>query len=98
MIVPAGNAIVAVEVKRGDRVRKGDPLLTIQDVGLNTYDAELAELELKEARTAMQKAIDIKKIEVRWPNGQNTVQTFRDVRANYKLLIEEGKDEITYLP
>ncbi|MCB9641060.1 MAG: VCBS repeat-containing protein [Myxococcales bacterium] len=41
---------------------------------------------------------DIEKIEVRWPNGQSTVQTFQDVRANYRLLIEEGKDEVTYLP
>lgn len=41
---------------------------------------------------------DIEKIEILWPNAQQTLQTFTNVRANYRLLIEEGKDEITYSP
>ena len=62
--VPPGNAILSVLVSRGDAVRKGTPLLAIQDTGQNKSDIALAELDLKEAMTATQKAIDIKQIEV----------------------------------
>jgi HlyD family secretion protein len=61
--VPPGNTLLAVLVKRGDVVKKDMPLLTIQDTAQNRLEIDLAELDLKEAATATQKAIDIKQIE-----------------------------------
>lgn len=61
--VPTGNTLLAVLVKRGDGVKKGTPLLTIRDTGQSRMDVELAELDLKEATTATQKAIEVKKTE-----------------------------------
>lgn len=61
--VPPGNTLLAVLVKRGDVVKKGMPLLTIQDTAQNRLEIDLAELDLKEVATATQKAIDIKQIE-----------------------------------
>jgi HlyD family secretion protein len=61
--VPPGNTLLSVLVKRGDVVKKGTPLLAIQDTGQNKLDVELAELDLKEVTTATQKAIDVKKTE-----------------------------------
>jgi len=61
--VPPGNTLLAVLVSRGEMVKKGTPLLAIQDTDQNKLDGELAELDLKEAMASTQKAIDIKKIE-----------------------------------
>jgi multidrug efflux pump subunit AcrA (membrane-fusion protein) len=61
--VPSGNTLLSVLVDRGDVVRRGTPLMAIQDTGQNKADIALAELDLKEAVSATQKAIDIKKIE-----------------------------------
>lgn len=41
-------------------------------------------------------ACEIEKIEVRWPNKENTVQTWKGARVNYELVLEEGKNEPTY--
>jgi hypothetical protein len=41
---------------------------------------------------------DIEKIEVRWPNGALTTQTFTGVLANYRVELHEGDDAPHYLP
>ena len=40
----------------------------------------------------------IDSIEVRWLDGKNTTQTFKDVRANYRIRITEGDPNVAYLP
>jgi hypothetical protein len=42
-------------------------------------------------------ACDIEQIEIRWPNAQNTTQIFKDIRANYRIVIREGDDDISYI-
>jgi HlyD family secretion protein len=64
LTVPPGNIIVSVLVKRGDIVRKGAPVLTVQDSGQNKLDVELAELDLKEVLISTKKSSEIKTIEV----------------------------------
>lgn len=49
------------------------------------------------AHFGLGKSCKIDKIEIRWPNKENTVQVFKNVRANYRILLEEGKDRETYL-
>ena len=39
----------------------------------------------------------IEKIEIRWPNKQNTVQVFKNVRVNARVLLEEGNDTPKFL-
>lgn len=62
--VPPGNTLISVMVKGGDVVKRGTPLLAIQDTGQNKLDVELAELDLREVTTATLKAIDVKKTEM----------------------------------
>ena len=42
-------------------------------------------------------ACNIDSIEVRWPDKDNTVSRFSDVRANYPLRIEQDGDKLTYV-
>jgi hypothetical protein len=39
---------------------------------------------------------DVDQVEVRWPDANGTVATFKDVRANYVVTIKEGEDKIEY--
>jgi hypothetical protein len=39
----------------------------------------------------------IDKLEVRWPDSSNTVETFMNVRANYRLEIRQGEGTVRYL-
>lgn len=41
---------------------------------------------------------DIDRIEVRWPNGSMSTETFADVRANYRIELHEGDPRPHYLP
>ena len=36
-------------------------------------------------------------VEVRWPDAASTVSTYKDVRANYRIEIFQGKKDVTYL-
>jgi HlyD family secretion protein len=62
--VPSGYTITAVLVKRGDWVKKGSPLLTMQDATRNRDEVELADLDHKEIINEAEKAVDIKRLEV----------------------------------
>jgi hypothetical protein len=42
-------------------------------------------------------ACTVDAIEVRWPNGALDVQTFNDVRANYRIEIRQGETAVRYL-
>ena len=42
-------------------------------------------------------ACTIDKVEVRWLDGKKTVESFTDVRANYRVRITEGKGTLEYL-
>lgn len=44
-----------------------------------------------ECRFGMGKALKADKIEVRWPDGKSTIQTFTDVATNAFYILEEGK-------
>lgn len=87
--VPSGSTIISVLVKRGDVVKKGTPLLTVQaqDINPSRLDADLAELDLKEAKTATVKAIDIKKIEV-----EIAKMEFEHATASLQRLLSGGTD------
>src|SRR4029077_15393354 len=39
---------------------------------------------------------DVDEVEVRWPNGDATVATYKDVRANYTITIHEGDTAVGY--
>ncbi len=41
---------------------------------------------------------DIDKVEVRWPDGALTTQTFANVRANYRILVTQGVADPEYQP
>jgi hypothetical protein len=41
---------------------------------------------------------EIEKIEIRWPNKENSVQVFEKVLTNYEIVIQEGNDKLTYRP
>jgi hypothetical protein len=41
-------------------------------------------------------ACDVDQIEVRWPDSAHTIETFKDVRANYLVTIKEGDADVTY--
>ncbi len=85
--VPQGNIMLSVLVKRGDIVRKGTHLLTIQDSGQNKLDVELAELDLKEVLSTTEKSIGIKTIEV-----QIAKMEYDHADSALKRLIEGGSE------
>jgi len=62
--IPPGNIISSVLVKRGDVVKKGAPLVISREAYPNEAEIAGAEMDLKEANTAGQKAIEIKKLEL----------------------------------
>jgi hypothetical protein len=39
----------------------------------------------------------IDRLEVRWPDAVNTVETFTDIRANYRIEIRQGEGRVRYL-
>jgi hypothetical protein len=39
----------------------------------------------------------IDKVEVRWLDAKNTVQTFKDVRSNYRIRLTEGQPDVEYV-
>jgi len=39
---------------------------------------------------------DVDEVEVRWPSGDATVATYKDVRANYLITLREGDAEVHY--
>jgi hypothetical protein len=41
-------------------------------------------------------ACTIDKVEVRWLDGTNTVSTYTDVRANYRVKLTEGQSSVDY--
>ncbi len=51
-----------------------------------------------EAFFGLGNACDIDRIEVRWPNGALTTQSFTGVLANYRVEIHEGEPRVRYLP
>jgi multidrug efflux pump subunit AcrA (membrane-fusion protein) len=85
--VPPGNIIVSVLAKRGYVVRKGTPLLTIQDSGQNKLDVELADLDLKEILSTTKKSIEIKTIEV-----QIAQMEYDHAASALKRLLEGGNE------
>jgi hypothetical protein len=40
----------------------------------------------------------IDRVEVRWPDAAGSVETFTDVRANYRVEIRQGEGRVRYLP
>jgi len=42
-------------------------------------------------------ACDVDKVEVRWPDAAGTVETFTDVRGNYRVRIVQGAGTVEYL-
>ncbi len=42
-------------------------------------------------------ACDVDRVEVRWPDAANTIETFDGVRANYRIEIRQGQGAVRYL-
>ena len=94
-LIGAGNG-GANRAALGARVRVTAGGVTQTREVVNTWGLAGLSAELP-VHVGLGQTCTIDRIEVRWPDATNTVETFTDVRANYAIEITQGSGRVRYL-
>lgn len=84
IMLTESQTVEKILVKKGDKVKKGDPILS--------YDTTLSDIDLKKAK------IEVDKLELEKKNAENELAKLKKMKPHSRVLITPPTQNITYTP